>query len=189
MSNWSNSFRGNSVYLFPNLIALDIWHLQNQLWAAQGGCCTQSAGRLAKLFRSWSEIICRSYSVRHWMSFVLVEHGGCHRCSAASRVRPESLCAKERFLESQGKKNPRFEALLQENFAAERLGFPLAAEKEREGQIVAFGLWKLFLNTSLSPFQNGDTSKSENWALIHLCWAGLRVGAFAREHLWNWSLL
>lgn len=37
-----------------------------------------------------------------------------------------------------GEKNLRFEALLQGNFAAERLEFPLAAEKEREGHILTF---------------------------------------------------
>lgn len=35
----------------------------------------------------------------------------------------------------------------------------------------------------------GYTSKSENWALIHPCWGGLTVRAFAREHLWTKSLV
>lgn len=147
------SFWRNSMYLFPKLIALDILHLQNQLWAAHYGWCTHRAGRLAKLvgpekgadwsaspewlcgessgggikpvclgmeeagiitqlmetqmlssqksskcfLKSWSEIICRSYFERLWMPFVCVEHGGCHTCSAASRIRPESLSAENVF--------------------------------------------------------------------------------------------
>lgn len=161
------SFRGNSVYLFPNLIALDIRHLQNQLWAAQGGCRTQSAGRLEKLFRSWPEIICRSCLVRHWMSFVLVEHRGCHRCSAAFRVRPESLCAKKKVSGEPAEKNLRFEALLQGNFAAERLEFPLAAEKEREGHILTFWVEDCFwiLDWALSKMGTLQNLRTGHWSV------------------------
>lgn len=56
------------------------------------------------------------------MSFVPVEHGGCHGCSAAPRIRPESLCAKMVFKEP-GENSLRFDALLQGNFAMEKLGF------------------------------------------------------------------
>lgn len=45
--------------------------------------------------------------------------------------------------------------------------------------------WELFLNA----FQLGNASKSVNWALIHLCWGGQRVRAFAGEHLCNRSLV
>ena len=45
-------FLGDSVYLFPNLIALDVLQLQNQLSAAQRGCCR----RLAELVATGSEL-------------------------------------------------------------------------------------------------------------------------------------
>lgn len=72
-----------------------------------------------------------------------VEHGGCHGCVAVSRVRPESLCAKKKKKKvsgEPGEKSLKSEALLQGNFAVERLGFPIAAKREREGQALTFGM-------------------------------------------------
>lgn len=87
------------------------------------------------------------------MSFVPVEHAGCRGCSAASRIRPESLCTKRVFEEPE-ENGLGFEALLQGNFAMESLGFPTAAKKEREDQALTFGME--IVSKYLSPFQMGD---------------------------------
>lgn len=87
------------------------------------------------------------------MSFVPVAHRGCLGCSAASRIRPESLCAKMVFKEP-GENSLRFDALLQGNFAMERLGFPIAAKKERECQALTF-VMEIVSKYSTEPFPNG----------------------------------
>lgn len=79
------------------------------------------------------------------MSSVPVEYGGCHGCSAASRIRPEMYVQKKVF-EKPGENSPRFEALLQGNFAMERPGFPIAVKRREKVKLKLLG-WRLFLNT------------------------------------------
>jgi len=88
------------------------------------------------------------------VSFVPVERGGCHGCSAASRIRPETPRAKKGFWRDRGEKSPRFEVLLRGSCAVESLGFPIAAKKEREGQALTFGM-EIVAKYLTDPFPKG----------------------------------